>query len=220
MTPLNTASRRVPSSGSFARRTRVPETLNTKTQRHKEKSRNEIDRWGSSRARFEDHDRREARARDPKRSSSLLPSLISVSLCLCVQFFLAIALPLVGACSSPAKFSPTETAVVEPPKDTRTEIEKRRDAACDQVGDRITQCQLDDAKAQLAAGEVNQKDFDDATTPAALKQFKDAWLKKCQVPMNSYQVRVLEVCHKEETQCGPFYNCLDHLNDKPKDPQK
>jgi hypothetical protein len=109
-------------------------------------------------------------------------------------------------------------SAVEPPKDTRTEIEKRRDDACDKVGDKITQCQLDDAKAQLAAGEVSKKDFDDATTPMALKQFKDAWLQKCHVPMNSFQVRVLEVCHKEETQCAPFYNCLEHLNDKPKDP--
>jgi hypothetical protein len=33
--------------------------------------------------------------------------------------------------------------------------------------------------------------------------------------MSSRQVRVLEVCDREESQCGPLLSCLDHLNEKP-----
>ncbi len=107
------------------------------------------------------------------------------------------------------------SAVVEPPKkDTRTELEKRRDAACEQVGERITQCQVEDAKKSLAAGKVTQKDFDDATKPDWLKQYTAMFVAKCKIPMSSRQVRVLEVCYKEETECDPFADCLKHLDDQ------
>jgi hypothetical protein len=106
------------------------------------------------------------------------------------------------------------SAVVEPPKDTRTELEKRRDTACEQVGERITQCQVEDAKKDLAAGKVTQKDFDDATKPDWLKQYTAMFVKKCKIPMSSRQVRVLEVCYKEETECAPFADCLTHLDDQ------
>ena len=98
-------------------------------------------------------------------------------------------------------------------KDTRTEIEKRRDISCDQLAPKLTQCALEDAKAALAAGKVSKAEFDKDTTPEILHKNTEEANKACKVPMSSRQVRVLEVCLKEETQCGPLQDCLGHLND-------
>ena len=124
-----------------------------------------------------------------------------------------IALAVV-ACGSPkpAPKDPDPTPGVA--KDTRTPIEKRRDAACDQVGDRIVTCAVADAKADLDAGKVGKADFDADTAPGIRKGLKDKWLKTCTRPKTSHQVRVLEVCLKEEPQCGPFADCLLHINDE------
>lgn len=98
-------------------------------------------------------------------------------------------------------------------QDTRTEIEKRRDTACDELAPRLTQCALDDAKAALAAGKVSKADFDRDTAPDILRKNTEEGKKACKVSLSSRQVRVLEVCNKEETQCGPLIDCLGHLND-------
>jgi hypothetical protein len=103
-----------------------------------------------------------------------------------------------------------------PVKDTRSELERRRDTACESVGSRTTECALADAKAALAAGKVSKKEFDTSTTPDILRKNTDEFVKKCRSGyMSSRQVRVLEVCFKEETACGPFFDCLTHLEDKP-----
>lgn len=98
-------------------------------------------------------------------------------------------------------------------QDTRSEIEKRRDVACDELAPRLTQCALDDAKAALAAGKVSKADFDRDTAPEILRKNTEEGKKACKVQLSSRQVRVLEVCNKEETQCGPLIDCLGHLND-------
>jgi len=98
-------------------------------------------------------------------------------------------------------------------QDTRTEIEKRRDTACDELAPRMTQCALEDAKAALAAGKVSKADFDRDTAAGVLAKNTEEGKKACKVQMSSRQVRVLEVCLKEETQCGPLVDCLGHLND-------
>jgi len=98
-------------------------------------------------------------------------------------------------------------------QDTRTEIEKRRDAACDELAPRMTQCALEDAKAAHAAGKVSKADFERDTAPGVLAKNTEEGKKACKVQMSSRQVRVLEVCLKEETQCGPLFDCLGHLND-------
>ena len=98
-------------------------------------------------------------------------------------------------------------------QDTRTELEKRRDAACDELGPRMTQCALDDAKADLAAGKVSKAEFDKDTAPQFLAENTKRAKDKCKVPLSSRQVRVLEVCNKEEKECGPWMDCLGHLND-------
>jgi len=134
---------------------------------------------------------------------------VSTSLMRSALFALAVV-----ACGSPkpAPKDPDPTPGVV--KDTRTPIEKRRDAACDKVGDRIVECAVADAKADLDAGKSTKADYDADTKPAITKVLKDKWLKTCTRPKTSHQVRVLEVCLKEEPQCGPFTDCLLHINDE------
>lgn len=104
----------------------------------------------------------------------------------------------------------------EPPPDTRNEFQKRLATACQAVGTKVTECAVEDAKALLAAGKITQKDYDQNTQFDVLKKHTEEFVKKCDVPaMSSRQVRVLEVCHKEESQCAPFLDCLSHLADKP-----
>jgi len=49
-------------------------------------------------------------------------------------------------------------------------------------------------------------------------QFQDAltrkYVDKCDQPgkRSSRQIRVLEVCLQQETECDPLLDCLDHLN--------
>jgi len=98
--------------------------------------------------------------------------------------------------------------------DTRSELERRRDTACEQLQPRLVQCAVDDARAELEAGRMTKQDFDINTSPDVRAKLGDEWMKACQVEMSSRQVRVLEVCFKEEADCGPLLACLEHLNDK------
>jgi hypothetical protein len=102
---------------------------------------------------------------------------------------------------------------VAPPKDTRSEIERRRDGACETLGPKITACAVADAKAELAAGRMKQKDFDANTAPDVQRKNTEEFVKKCtSVRYSSRQVRVLEVCQQQETECEPLLSCLDNLN--------
>jgi hypothetical protein len=106
-------------------------------------------------------------------------------------------------------------SAVTAPADTRTEIEKRRDGACETLGPKITSCAVEDAKKDLAAGKIKQKDFDANTAPAILKKNTEEFIKTCKKSdFSSRQVRVLEVCQQEESQCEPLLSCLDNLNKK------
>lgn len=98
-------------------------------------------------------------------------------------------------------------------QDTRTPIEKRRDVACDDLAPKLTACASADAKAALEAGKVSKAEYDKDTAPEVLRKNTDEAKKACKVQMSSRQVRVLEVCLKEETECGPLQDCLGHLND-------
>jgi hypothetical protein len=108
------------------------------------------------------------------------------------------------------------TADTGPAQDTRTELERRRDAACDTLGPRMTSCALADAKAALAAGKVTQSQFDQDTKPAVLEKNTDEFIKACKsAQYSSRQVRVLEVCQREESECEPMLACLDNLSSEP-----
>ncbi len=98
-------------------------------------------------------------------------------------------------------------------QDTRTLIEKRRDVSCDELAPRLTQCAVDEAKLDAAAGKISKAELEKDTAPDILRKNTDEAKKACKVPMSSRQVRVLEVCLKAETECAPLQDCLGHLND-------
>ena len=96
-------------------------------------------------------------------------------------------------------------------QDTRTAIEKRRDAGCEAIQPKLTQCALDDAKATMSPKELAELKPEDL-----LAKHKAEFLKQCKSSsMSSRQVRVLEVCDKEESACDPLAECLKNL-----EPQK
>ena len=133
-------------------------------------------------------------------------------------FLLSCALVGFSACGSkqPPVSNTTGADSADPPgpvRDTRTEIERRRDTACETLGPKITACAVEDARAQLAAGQTKQKDFDANTAPDVQRKNTEEFIKNCQsAQYSSRQVRVLEVCQREETECEPLLACLDNLN--------
>jgi hypothetical protein len=134
-----------------------------------------------------------------------------------MKAFVVVALIACGGKQTPPPSSGSGSAEAGPVKDTRNEFQKRLATACESVGKRITECAVADAKKEVAAGRMTQKDFDLNTKPEILEKNTEEFVKKCDVPaMTSRQVRVLEVCHKEETECDPFLDCLSHLNDPAK----
>jgi hypothetical protein len=100
---------------------------------------------------------------------------------------------------------------VGPVKDSRTAIEKRRDTACEQLQPRLTECAIEDAKKSMTPAEYKKLD------PEALRgKHKQEFLKQCEgSSMSSRQVRVLEICFKEEHECDPLAQCLANLNPQP-----
>ena len=125
------------------------------------------------------------------------------------------SLALIAACGGKQQ-PPPQNDTTAPVTDTRTPLEKRRDAACEKVGAKATQCALDDAKADLAAGKVTKAEFDKNTAPGITRENTAKYIRGCEVPLSSRQVRVLEVCYKSETECEPLLDCLSHINDKAK----
>ncbi|HEY0480273.1 MAG TPA: hypothetical protein VGD37_22290 [Kofleriaceae bacterium] len=106
-----------------------------------------------------------------------------------------------------------------PAHDARTPIEQRRDAACQQLGPRITACAVEDARARLAAGKIDQRQFDADTAAAVQRKHTEEFDKACKgASYSSRQIRVLEVCFHEETRCAPLLDCLGHLSDRPPAP--
>jgi len=100
------------------------------------------------------------------------------------------------------------------PTDSRTAIERRRDDACEKLAARNTACAVADAKNDLATGKVTQKQFDADTSQQVQAKLSQKFVEKCQAQhLNSYQVRVYEVCMREETECDPLLACLTHVND-------
>ena len=100
--------------------------------------------------------------------------------------------------------------------DTRTAIERRRDTACVGLAPRMTACAVEDAKKDLAAGKVSQKQFDADTSAEVRHKHAEKFIEKCeQQHLNSYQVRVYEVCARDEPDdCDALTACLQHVNDQ------
>jgi hypothetical protein len=109
-----------------------------------------------------------------------------------------------GQHPEPVKNDPDPVPVY---KDTRSELEKRRDSACEHVQPKLTQCAVADAKATMSPAELEKLKPDELTA-----KHKQEFLKQCKgSAMSSRQVRVLEVCDREETECGPLAECLKNL---------
>lgn len=90
----------------------------------------------------------------------------------------------------------------------QTELQTRQFAACEQVGPRITECAVADAQAHMAPDELAKLDLEH-TAPVHTREF----IKNCKAStMSSRQVRVYEVCTREETECGPLLACLDNAS--------
>ena len=125
-----------------------------------------------------------------------------------------------GGAQRPADGAATQAAPAAPPPpaahDSRTPIEQRRDTACEQLGPKITACAVEDARARLAAGKVDQQQFERDTAPAVQRKHTEEFEKACKgASYSSRQIRVLEVCFHQETQCAPLLECLGHLSDRP-----
>ncbi|HEY0192875.1 MAG TPA: hypothetical protein VGC42_17280 [Kofleriaceae bacterium] len=133
------------------------------------------------------------------------------------RLVLIVALAACGGAPAPAP-APVQPAVAPAPRPAapRPAIEQRRDAACDQLGPKITACAVDDARAELAAGKLDKPAFDRDTAPAVQTKNTEKFIEDCKShAYSSRQVRVLEVCFQQEPQCGPLLDCLGHLSDKP-----
>ncbi len=130
-------------------------------------------------------------------------------------------LVLLVACGSKQTPPPKDPDPTPPPsgvvKDTRTELEKRRDAGCEQLGPRLTACAVEDAKKDVASGKTKQADFEKDTSPDVQKANTAKFVKECESKqMSSRQVRVLEVCFKEAPDCKELDRCLANLQPQAK----
>ena len=130
-----------------------------------------------------------------------------------------IAALVLGACGGGQRATggePGEPAAAQPAAPSRTAIERRRDAACEQLGPKLTACAVADARADVAAGKIDQRQFEQDTAPAIQRKNTEEFETACKgTAYSSRQVRVLEVCFQQETQCGPLLDCLGHVNDRP-----
>ncbi len=129
----------------------------------------------------------------------------------------ALVIAVVAACGGSQASSPSNqgTTPIQGATDSRTPIEKRRDTACDALAPKITQCAVDDAKANLASGKITQAQFDKDAAPDVQRKNSEEFTTQCKgQQLSSRQVRVLEVCFKAESECGPLLACLENLKAK------
>ena len=153
--------------------------------------------------------------RAPRAASGLALASIPASI---LASILGLGLGLGGPACGGAQRAPDAPAgaPADPaPADPHTPIERRRDAACDALGPKLTACAVADTRADFAAGKVDRRQLDLDTAPEWQQKLTAKWLADCKAARySSRQVRVLEVCFHEETECGPLVACLDHLHDR------
>ena len=129
---------------------------------------------------------------------------------------LIVWLAVLAACGASQPAPATTAAPTQPPAvaDTRSPIERRRDAACEGLGPKLTACAVEDARADLAAGKITQQQLERDTAPAVQQKNTEKFETACKATAySSRQVRVLEVCPRQETRCAALLDCLGHLSD-------
>ena len=126
--------------------------------------------------------------------------------------WLLVLLIACGGKSAPPQ-DPDPTPPAGPVKDTRSELEKRRDAACDAVAKRVTACAVEDAKKDLASGKTTKANFDKDTAKEVVAKNESKYADECKAhsDYSSRQIRVLEKCPQYETECAPLLSCLDNV---------
>lgn len=90
--------------------------------------------------------------------------------------------------------------------DGKTEFQRRQEAACEQFGERLTQCAYEDAKRTMTQAEMAKEEVE-AKRPEHTKTIVDQCKKQ---QMSSRQIRVYEVCMREERECEPLITCLEN----------
>jgi hypothetical protein len=141
-----------------------------------------------------------------------------------MRTWLAILLLTIAACGGPRRAAGDDDTLPDPggarpggdPDDgsapAANELERRQHAACERIIPRLTECAVADARRQLSPEKLAELDLE-RTAPIHTREH----LRKCKAaPMSSRQVRVYEVCDREETECEPLAECLMHA--QPKDP--
>ncbi len=94
--------------------------------------------------------------------------------------------------------------------DGASELERRKGAACEELGPRLTECAVADARATMTPEELAKLDIEN-TAPVHTREF----VKSCKgQTLSSRQVRVYEVCLREETECGALTACLENASPK------
>src|SRR5262245_38015075 len=113
---------------------------------------------------------------------------------------LALGAVLLAGCGSSSSSSGTTGPGNRTTADARTQIEVRRDAACEALGPRLTACAIEEARQTMSPEELAKLDLE-KTAPAHTEEF----IKECKgQTLSSRQVRVYEVCVAEESECEPL----------------
>ena len=124
---------------------------------------------------------------------------------------------VLAACASKSAPAPQTPPPAAPPagvvQDTRTDLEKRRDAACEIVGKRTAECAVKDSDALFAAGKIKKSEHDAAIDPRVVAKDAEVYADKCKAKRDysSRQIRVLEKCPEYEKECAPLFECLQNL---------
>jgi hypothetical protein len=120
------------------------------------------------------------------------------------KFSAAAILFVMGCSSKPAPVAQPKTIVATP---VVTELARRQHTACAALGPTLTQCAVADAKATMSAQELADLKLEE-TAPKHTSVFID----ECSAEQySSRQIRVLEVCFREATECTALNECLANL---------
>lgn len=120
---------------------------------------------------------------------------------------IALLLVVLAACGKPARSNDdTLPDNREPAPPPQTELQQRQGAACEQLGPRLTDCAIADARATMTPEQLAELDVE-RTAPLHTREMT----KQCkEQTMSSRQVRVYEVCLREETECEALTACLEN----------
>lgn len=113
-----------------------------------------------------------------------------------------VAASLTLGCGGSAATPPAAPAT--PP--AKTEFQRRQEAACDELGPKLTQCAYESAKRTLTPEQMKKQHVEEKRADHTA-----LFVEQCRAQqMSSRQLRVYEVCMREERECEPLISCLEH----------